>query len=59
MRCRTSDERRWRRSPASCDLPARRIEQAAQHLDGGRLAGAVGAEQPVDLAVADLQADVG
>ena len=32
-------------------LPLRRIEQTAQHLDRRRLARAVGAEQPVDLAV--------
>src|SRR6185436_20942474 len=40
------------------DLAAAGIEQAAQHLDGGRLAGAVRAEQAVDLAVPDLEAHV-
>ncbi len=34
---------------------AARLGQAEQHQDGGGLAGAVGAEQPEDLATADLQ----
>src|SRR5262249_12893429 len=39
-------------------LAAAGIEQPAQHLDGGRLAGAVRPEQSVDLAVSDLEAHV-
>ena len=38
-------------------LARARFQQAAEHLDGGRLARAVGAEQAVDLAVTDLQVD--
>ena len=36
--------------PATSACPPRRREQRAEHLDGGRLAGAVGAEEAVDLA---------
>jgi hypothetical protein len=38
-------------------LPRARRHQAAQHLDRRGLAGAVGAEQAVDLAVADIEID--
>ena len=34
-------------------------QQAAQHADGGALAGAVGAQQAEDLALVDAEADVG
>ncbi len=37
---------------------AGRRQQAAEHAEGGRLAGAVGAEQAEDLAGLDLEADV-
>src|SRR5262249_5005748 len=40
------------------DIPAGRIEETAEHLDRRRLPGAVGAEQPVHFAVADLETDV-
>ena len=36
---------------------ARRSDQRAQHLHRGRLAGAVGAEEPVDLAGGDVEVD--
>src|SRR5262249_9788137 len=39
-------------------LAAGGIEEPAQHLDGGCLAGAVRAEESVDLAVADLEAHI-
>src|SRR5690606_21171503 len=39
-------------------LPARRPQEAAQHLEGGRLAGPVRAEQPEDLPARDGEADV-
>src|SRR5262249_56378816 len=39
-------------------LPARRLEQPAEHLDGRRFAGAVRAEQPENLPMLNLQADV-
>ena len=39
--------------PATDGLPAGRREQRAEHLHGGGLAGAVGAEQAVDLAPVD------
>jgi hypothetical protein len=38
-------------------LARARLEEAAEHLDGGRLAGAVGAQKAVDLAVAHLEVD--
>src|SRR5204862_5473197 len=38
-------------------LPARRIEEARQHLERGRLAGAVRAEEPDDLAGLDVERD--
>ncbi len=38
--------------------PLRGRKQAAEHLDGGRLARAVRAQQPVDLAVPHLHGDV-
>ena len=37
--------------------PAGRLEQGGQDADDGRLAGPVGAEEPVDLALGDLEAD--
>ena len=58
MRLRTASERRSSCAPASCIVAAGWVEQAAEHADGGRLARAVGAQQAVDLAVANLQADV-
>src|SRR5208283_2221048 len=36
----------------------RRLEEAAEHFDGGAFAGTVGAEESVNFAVVDLQADV-
>ena len=39
-------------------MPAVGAQQAAHHLERGRLAGAVGAEQAEDLAAADAEADV-
>ena len=38
--------------------PAAGRQQRAQHPHGGRLAGAVGAEEAVDLAFGDLEIDV-
>ena len=40
------------------DRAARRREQRRQHLDGGGLAGAVGAEEREDLARGDVERDV-
>ncbi len=34
------------------------VEQAAEHLDGGGLASSIGAQEPVDLSVADLNIHV-
>ena len=36
----------------------RGLEKAAEHFDGGGFSGAVGAEESVNFAVVDLQADV-
>ncbi len=35
--------------------PRRRLEQRAEHADGGRLAGAIGTEESVYLAPADIE----
>ena len=43
--------------PATLALPAGRAQQRGQHPHGGRLAGAVGAEEGVDLALGDLEVD--
>ena len=45
--------------PGKEDLPDRRPQHPADHLERCRLAGAVGAEQPVHLALADMKAHVG
>ena len=45
--------------PGKEDLPGRRPQHPADHLERCRLAGAVGAEQPVHLALADMKAHVG
>src|SRR6266508_4660142 len=39
------------------DVPGGRLEEAAEHLDGRGLAGAVGAEETIDLTVAHLEID--
>src|SRR5206468_7364116 len=43
---------------ADADCPRRREQQADHHLDGGRLAGAVGAEKGEQLPRLDVQAQV-
>ena len=48
---------RYRSKPATRAEPGRRPQQAAHHLERGRLAGAVGAEQAEDLAAADAEGD--
>ncbi len=42
--------------PGHASVAGARREQAGEHLDGGRLAGAVGAEEAEDLALGDLEA---
>ncbi|KAG1592198.1 hypothetical protein G6F46_014533 [Rhizopus delemar] len=48
-------EKRWAQH---LDLPRARLQQAAQHADGGRLARAVRAEEAVDLAARHGQVDI-
>ena len=45
------------RLPGHGDLAAVALEQAADHRDGGGLAGAVGTQQAVGLAAGDVEAD--
>ncbi len=45
--------------PGKENLPGRRPQHPADHLERCRLAGAVGTEQPVHLALADMKAHVG
>ena len=45
--------------PGKEDLPGRRPQHPADHLERSRLAGAVGTEQPVHLALADMKTHVG
>src|SRR5690606_41290331 len=45
--------------PVDLDLAAVRAHQRVEHAQGGGLAGAVGAEQAGDLAVAGLEAHAG
>src|SRR5690606_19058812 len=44
---------------AEPDVPGRRRTHAGDQVEGGRFAGAVGADQPFHLAGADLEGDVG
>ena len=46
------------RQPQHLGAPAGREDEAHQHLEGGGLAGAVGAQEPEDLAAMDVEADV-
>src|SRR5207245_6710889 len=43
---------------ADCDLAGRRLDEADQHADGGRLAGAVWSEKAEDLARLELKRNV-
>ena len=52
-----ADRARRHRQAGDDHLASVALEQAAQHRDGGRLARAVRAEQPVGLAPGDLEAD--
>ena len=54
---RAAGGERARRRPAHLDLPAARADEAAGDLDERRLAGAVRAEQPDELALSDLDVD--
>ena len=45
-------------APEQLDGALRRHDQAERHAQRGRLAGAVGAEEPVDVAGVDVQVDV-
>ncbi len=59
--CDAALERRATRpgfEPRDPHLPARGVEQAGEHLQRGRLAGAVGSEKGDDLAGLDLEADL-
>ena len=44
---------------ADAGAAARRLQQGAEHTDGGGLAGAIWAEQAEDLTGADAEADTG
>ena len=44
-------------SPSTCDVTGAARAEALQDLDGGRLAGPVGAEEGEDLAVRDLEVE--
>ena len=60
-RCARAARRRWRgvnAVPVDGDRPRRRGDQPAEHPQRRRLAGAVGAEQPEDLAALDRERDV-
>ena len=54
---RTSSRSRTTSWPATRALPAVGLRQRAEHVDRRRLAGAVGPEEPEDLAGGDLEAD--
>ena len=55
---RTCSERSSPVSPARLIAPRVFGQQTTEHLDGGCLAGAIGSQQAVDLAVMDFQTKV-
>ena len=59
MRRRTSPGSSTTSKPATVGRAARRGQQRAEHPHGRRLAGAVRAEEAVDLAAPDLEVDAG